>query len=88
MSGDEQRDASYDDAERRLNSLFWIALAVETVTWSLRDVLSWNLCFAVGIVMEAVMWATILAHHPASKRGKIVIAALVALHLILSAVFV
>ena len=77
MSDGLGKQGSNDTAERKLNALFWVAAIAGSAVWSFQDVLSWNVCFVVSGLLDAVMWVTILEHHPSSKKGKIAIAAVV-----------
>ena len=76
--GESLRERTSDDTtERRLNAIFWAAAIAGSAVWSLQDVLSWNVCFVVSGLLDVVMWATILVHHPSSKKGRIAVAAAV-----------
>lgn len=76
--GESLRERTSDDAaERRLNAIFWAAAIAGSAVWSFQDALSWNVCFVVSGLFDVVMWATILVHHPSSKKGRIAVAAVV-----------
>lgn len=77
MSDGLGKQDSYDTAERKLNALFWVAAIAGSAVWSFQDVLSWNVCFVVSGLLDVVMWATILVHHPSSKKWRIAVAAAV-----------
>ncbi|MDD6360137.1 MAG: hypothetical protein PUG08_09285 [Parafannyhessea umbonata] len=77
MSDGLENQVSDDATERRLNAIFWAAAIAGSAVWSFQDVLSWNVCFVVSGLLDVVMWATILVHHPSSKKWRIAVAAAV-----------